>query len=132
MPADSTAGMAKSGNSMSFFRSIAAAYRNYFNFAGRSNRRDFWYWLGFAALAWIALLQFDLQTVAEWLDYLPGEDGVPRYFSNGWLALNIVPLAGLIVRRVHDHDRPGWMALTVLPLAYWLIAKGTPGPNRYG
>ncbi|MEZ5800292.1 MAG: DUF805 domain-containing protein [Nitratireductor sp.] len=61
-----------------------------------------------------------------------GEEGVPRYFSNGWLVLNVIPLIGLIVRRVHDHDKPAWMALTVLPLPYWLIAKGTAGPNRYG
>jgi uncharacterized membrane protein YhaH (DUF805 family) len=41
-------------------------------------------------------------------------------------------------RRLHDGNRSGWwqlIAFTVIgliPLIYWLIKKGTEGPNRFG
>ncbi|MFZ1812969.1 MAG: DUF805 domain-containing protein [Rhizobiaceae bacterium] len=117
---------------MSFINAIVSGFARAFNFSGRANRRDFWFFLGFAVIAWLALLQFDLQYMADYLGFLPGEDGVPRYFSTGWLVICALPLVSLVVRRVHDHDKPGWMALTVLPLVWWLVGKGTKGPNRYG
>jgi uncharacterized membrane protein YhaH (DUF805 family) len=63
---------------------------------------------------------------------MPMEDGAPRPLSQGWLALSFIPSLSILVRRMHDHDEPGWKALTILPLSYWLVAKGTKGPNRYG
>ena len=117
---------------MSFLRAIISAIRNYANFSGRSNRREFWYWLAFAILVWGVLLQIDIRYFATYFDYLPFEEGAPRYLSWAWVVFCILPTITLIVRRVHDHDKPGWMALTVLPLVWWLLAKGTKGPNRYG
>ncbi len=117
---------------MAFLRAIGSAIVNYFNFRGRANRREFWYWLGFVILLWLALLYADLNYVSAWLGYLPMEDGAPRYLSNGWLLFSIIPTVSLLVRRMHDHDEPGWKALIILPLGYWLVAKGDKGPNRYG
>ncbi len=117
---------------MSFIRAIVSGFRNYLNFSGRANRREFWYWIGFAALAWLLLLWVDLNFVGPWQGYLPMEDGAPRPLSWGWLALVVLPTLSVLVRRVHDHNQPGWMALTVLPLPWWLIVRGTKGENRYG
>ncbi|MCG6858195.1 MAG: DUF805 domain-containing protein [Salaquimonas sp.] len=140
---------------MSFFRAIFSAIRNYFNISGRSNRREFWYWLGFVVLAYLLLRYFEVNYLAIWAGYLPYEepdqfpawligmypalsDEVPwmpdflSWISSAWLVFCIIPTLTLIVRRVHDHDRPGWMALTIVPLVWWLVAKGTKGPNRYG
>lgn len=140
---------------MSFFRAAFSAIANYFNFSGRSNRREFWYWLGFVVLVYLLVRYCEANFVATWVGYLPFEepdqfpswmierfpglyDAVPwfpnflTWISWGWIIFCIVPTLALIVRRVHDHDRPGWMALTVVPLVWWLTAKGTKGPNRYG
>lgn len=119
---------------MKYLRAIGSAIRNAADFSGRANRREFWLWLVFAVLVWILLRQLDLRYVPEYFDtgYLPMEDGAPTYLSNGWLILCILPTVSALVRRVHDHDKPGWMALTIIPLLWWLVAKGTPGPNRYG
>lgn len=142
------------GDRMSFLPSIVSALRNCFNFRGRANRREFWYWLAFVVLVYLLIRYFELYYVTGWAGYLPYEEvpqfpawlsdnawlaekltwlpGYLTWLSWGWLVICIPPTASLIVRRVHDHDRPGWMALTVVPLAWWLFAKGTRGPNRYG
>jgi uncharacterized membrane protein YhaH (DUF805 family) len=117
---------------MAFLRAIGSALLNYFNFRGRANRREFWFWIIFVALVWLGALYVDLNYVGTWLGYMPMEDGAPRPLSQGWLALSLIPTLSVLVRRMHDHDEPGWKALTILPLSYWLIAKGTKGPNRYG
>ena len=124
---------------MSFLRAIASAIRNYFNFSGRANRREFWYWILFALAMWLLLLQIDLlywlpidDLLAERTGYMPMEEGAPQPLNLAWLAFCVIPTLSLIVRRVHDHDQPAWKALLVVPLAWWLFAKGTKGPNRFG
>ena len=96
---------------MAFLRAIASAFVNYFNFRGRANRREFWYWLGFVILLWLVLLYADLNYIAPMLGYMPMEEGVPNYLSDGWLLIAAIPTLSLIVRRMHDHDEPGWKAL---------------------
>lgn len=117
---------------MQFVRSIVSAFRNYVNFTGRANRRDFWFWIAFVVLVWLALLYVDIAYVAPMRGFMPMEEGAGTPVSNAWLIFCLLPTIAVIVRRVHDHDKPGWMALTIVPLAWWLIAKGTRGPNRYG
>lgn len=117
---------------MAFITAVASAIRNYFNFSGRANRREFWFWAGFALLMWLALLTVDLNWIGPWLGYMPMEDGAPRPLSMAWLGFIAIPSLSILVRRMHDHDEPGWKALIILPLGYWLVAKGIKGANRYG
>lgn len=117
---------------MSLPHAIVTAFSHAFDFRGRANRREFWYFLLFAVIVWLALLTFDLDFMAEWLGFMPMEEGAPRYFSNAWALICIVPFVSLVARRVHDHGYSGWWALTVLPLAWWLVAKGSKEPNRFG
>ena len=117
---------------MSFIRAIFSAFRHAFDISGRANRREFWYWLGFVVLGWLAMLQIDVTFVGGWLGYLPGEEGAPQPLNLAFLAICAIPTLTLIARRVHDHDQPAWKALLLIPLPYWLVAKGTKGPNRYG
>jgi len=117
---------------MAFLNAIVSALRNYFNWRGRANRREFWFWLGFAIVVWLGLLYADLNFVPPWLGYMPMEDGAPQPLNLAWLAFCASPTVMLVIRRMHDHDEPGWKALIILPLSYWLVAKGTKGPNRYG
>jgi uncharacterized membrane protein YhaH (DUF805 family) len=117
---------------MSFLRTIGKAIANAANFRGRASRREFWHFLAFAIVGWLAALTFDLFYLAEKLGFMAMEEDAPRYVSSAWLLASLLPLASLVVRRMHDHDRPGYLALTVVVLPYLLTAKGTKGPNRYG
>ena len=118
----------------SFFNAIISAFRNIANFRGRANRREFWFWILFVVVVYLLVRYLELDVLTPMAGYLPYEE-VPGYLSWpswGWLIFCVLPTASLIVRRVHDHDRPGWMALTIIPLVWWLVGKGTKGPNRYG
>lgn len=117
---------------MKFLRAVASGFANAFNFRGRTGRRDFWFWVLFVLLGWLAMLQIDISFVGAWLGYLPGEEGAPQPLNLAFLALCAIPTLSLIIRRVHDHDQPAWKALLVVPLLWWLVAKGTKGPNRFG
>ena len=51
----------------------------------------------------------------------------------------MVPSYMLLIRRLHDLDRPGWWAIgALIPIVnfalsiYVLFIPGTPGPNQYG
>jgi uncharacterized membrane protein YhaH (DUF805 family) len=139
---------------MSFIRAVVSALRNFANFNGRANRREFWYWLAFVVIVYLLIRYFELNVLTRWSDLMPYEEPpqfpawllehawltdnltwLPDYLtwiSWGWLIICILPTLSLVIRRVHDHDQPGWMALTIIPLVWWLVAKGTKGPNRYG
>jgi uncharacterized membrane protein YhaH (DUF805 family) len=117
---------------MSFLRAIVSAFSHAFDFRGRANRREFWFFVLFAVAVWLGMLLLDLYYLAPLQGFMPMEDGAPSWASDAWSLLCVIPTLSLIVRRVHDHDRSAWLALTVLPLAWWLIAKGTKGPNRFG
>src|SRR5688572_16037792 len=108
---------------MSFIPSIVSAFRNYFNFRGRANRREFWYWILFVILIWLVLLTVDLFYVAPLRGFAPFEQGAGFPISNAWLLLCLIPTAALVARRVHDHNISAWWALTVIPLLWWLFAK---------
>ena len=53
--------------------------------------------------------------------------------------LTLIPSLALMIRRLHDLDRPAWWVIaTFVPLLnlvlwlYLLFARGTYGPNQYG
>jgi uncharacterized membrane protein YhaH (DUF805 family) len=53
--------------------------------------------------------------------------------------LTFIPSLALMIRRLHDLDRPAWWVIaTFVPLLnlvlwlYLLFARGTYGPNQYG
>jgi uncharacterized membrane protein YhaH (DUF805 family) len=117
---------------MAFTKAIYSAFRYALDFHGRSNRRDFWYWILFALALYLICRIIDLNVIAPMMGYMPYEEGSGSPLSNIWIVICIIPTLSLIVRRVHDHDKPGWMALTILPLAWLLIAKGNKEPNQYG
>jgi uncharacterized membrane protein YhaH (DUF805 family) len=127
---------------LAFLRSVWSAFRNFADYEGRASRSEFWNWMLFLLLA-----QFSIA-------------GYPGYVRVVFLLFLTPPDLALQVRRLHDIGRTGfwviayyfalvlfvaflnessdaqWLALPFgLCLAiffYWLITKGTPGPNRYG
>lgn len=103
--------------------------KRYFDFKGRSRRKEFWMYTLFVILVTIVLTILDgilglgggATTDADLTDT---SAGAAAAFSGGWLT-NLFALATLIpsiavgVRRLHDIDRTGWWIL--LPLGPYLL-----------
>jgi len=119
--------------------------KRYFEFTGRSRRKEFWMF---------ALFLFILGIVASIVDHILGYGAVTTtsgpgsfnfsYTSYGPLTIilllgTIIPRIAVAIRRLHDTDRSGWWLLLILiPIIGWIIllvfycTDGTHGPNRFG
>ena len=105
--------------------------KRYFDFKGRSRRKEFWLWTLFVIIVTVVLsivdaalglggsTAVDTGATPDGLGYNYGAG-----FSGGLLA-NVFSLAVLIpniavgVRRLHDIDRTGWWML--LPVPFYLV-----------
>lgn len=111
---------------------IGLALRRYGDFAGRSQRAEYWWFTGTLALVYVVLgVLLDTRSAA-----------VGRVLALVllvlWLA-TIVPSLAVAVRRLHDGGHSEWLMLLVvvpvlgaLVLLVFLLLDGTPGVNRYG
>lgn len=115
---------------MNFVEAIKSAFSNYANFKGRAIRSEYWWFFLFVLLVQL-LIEI---TVGPTDDTNPPGAIASIVFS---LAIAL-PNIGLTARRLHDVNRSGWwqlIAFTIIGipvLLYWLIKKGTDGPNRFG
>lgn len=113
---------------MNFVEAIKSAFANYANFKGRAIRSEYWWFYLFNFVAGFAV------NVATELNENPVGLLVTAVVALGL----VVPGIAVTARRLHDVNRSGWwqlIALTIIgiiPLLYWLIKKGTDGPNRFG
>jgi uncharacterized membrane protein YhaH (DUF805 family) len=105
-----------------------------FTFSGRASRSEYWWFVLF-----YFLIGFLIDSVLETLFPYSTADWVNRLIP---LAIDFVILLVLssgTCRRLHDINRSGWWQLiNFIPVVgwivslYWMIKKGTPGPNRFG
>ncbi len=114
---------------MSF--AIDKAFKNYFNFSGRSNRSEFWYFFLF-----ILIVNFFTHLIDTYvIGYHPDEMGV---VSGIFFLATAFPQLSLIFRRLHDTGKSGWWFLLsftiigLIPLFVWWCTTGDPKKNRYG
>ena len=112
--------------------------KRYFDFAGRSRRKEFWLWILFV---WVMLF------VLMYLDTVLGLGGTASGYAEGgsvgfnmtggvlttvfWLA-TLIPTIAAAVRRVHDQDKSGWFILIPIYNFILMFMEGTRGPNRFG
>jgi uncharacterized membrane protein YhaH (DUF805 family) len=109
------------------------ALKKYAVFAGRSRRKEYWYFVLFTVIVSVVLSGIDLLL------------GTYSFSSNVGLLSGIYALAIIIptlavsVRRLHDIDRTGWWVLiNLVPvigsivLLVFAVLDGTPGGNRFG
>ncbi|MES2986324.1 MAG: DUF805 domain-containing protein [Pseudomonadota bacterium] len=122
--------------------------KRYFDFKGRSRRKEFWLFV---------LFQIIVMMIASFIDVALGFGQVDSYaqategYSAGFsmnssgpvliitaLAL-LIPGLAVAVRRLHDTDRSGWWLLfNLVPLVGFITIivfyclEGTSGPNRFG
>jgi len=121
--------------------------KRYFDFSGRSRRKEYWLWVLFVIIGYIVMVTLDVQlgfaTATSSSAY--GDGGASASFNvNGGLLTMIfallvfIPGIAVSVRRMHDQDKSGWFVLLALvPLVnfyylYLLFQPGTAGPNRFG
>lgn len=115
-------------------RSYVDGMLRYFEFSGRSTRRQYWlFWLIALVLSILALIG-DHQLWGYW---------PTAYDELGPLAafvgiIHIVPGFTVTVRRLHDLDRSGWWYLIqlvpllgALLMLYWMVCPPRD-PNRFG
>jgi uncharacterized membrane protein YhaH (DUF805 family) len=120
--------------------------RRYADFSGRSQRQEYWLFLLFLVLLYVAaiiLLVSFLVTAGP-----PGKKGDETWPTGLIVAILLiallylglfVPTPAVKVRRLHDQDLSCWLVLLgFIPNFGWMIMTafmcidGTAGPNRFG
>jgi uncharacterized membrane protein YhaH (DUF805 family) len=122
--------------------------RRYFDFAGRSRRKEVWVFFLLQTIAALLLAFWVFRALVE--IGRQGEAGHPvetfaTIIGPGFLLFGLfclatfVPSLALQVRRFHDQDLSGLLVLlNLLPFVGGLIVlafmciRGTEGPNRFG
>ena len=131
-------------------------FKRYFEFSGRSRRKEFWMFalLNILVTSAVYVLLFasgGAGTVFNETD--PGSGAAFGWLMGGfgllllgWGLITLIPSIAVSVRRLHDRDMSGWWYLGVIvgsliPLLNFIIVigfivlmalPGTPGPNRFG
>lgn len=106
-----------------YFQALA----NYFNFADRARRKEYWMFVLFNMIVMIAV---------GVIDGVLGGFGI----VSGLYALGVfIPGLAVTVRRLHDTGRSGWWFLiSIIPflgiivLIYFMVLEGHAEANEYG
>lgn len=109
---------------MSFNDALQSVFNNYANFNGRARRKEWWYFFVIFSLGWAAV---------------SAPPGLPEYFAPLYLAILILPMMSVSVRRLHDIGMKGWFLLWgIIPIIGWIILalklaqEGDSGKNEFG
>lgn len=122
-------------------------YKRYFDFSGRSRRKEYWMFFLFVMIIELILaaLLFSQIPLTDYgmMDW-PTEGVGTGFYALMVVAFvfglgTIIPQIAVQVRRFHDQDKSGWFVLlNFIPYVGFLIVlvfmfiEGTRGPNRYG
>ena len=107
------------------------AFKQAFNFKGRANRPEFWYFTLFYTIIYFISLLIDTQVLGTSMS----ETGL---IGGIYALISIIPSLSVTIRRLHDVNKSGWNYLwvfTIIPIPYVIylvIKKGNDGPNNYG
>jgi uncharacterized membrane protein YhaH (DUF805 family) len=103
--------------------------KRYADFAGRSIRSEYWYWVLFSLIASIIL------SIIDSIVFDRSSNGP---FEIIFSLATLIPSIAVGIRRLHDIDKSGWWVLIsltivgIIPLIYWYCQPGTPGKNNFG
>ena len=125
---------------MGFTEAIRSGFDHYVKFDGRASRSAYWWWALFVFIVGIVANVLDgvfgLQQFREFNGQMYAAGGVISGLATVALLL---PNLSVTIRRLHDTDRSGWWwFIVIFPVIGWIIylyfmiARGTPGPNRFG
>ncbi|HEY8068098.1 MAG TPA: DUF805 domain-containing protein [Burkholderiales bacterium] len=106
-----------------------AALKKYATFSGRARRSEYWYFVLFNTLIFIALAVVDMVVIRSKFDAL----------GTIFNLATLLPSLAVFFRRLHDTGRSGWWWLIgLIPILGWivllifLIKDSDPGDNRFG
>lgn len=116
-------------------------YFKYAQFSGRSDRKEFWYFILFYIVAYSILAIVDGMVfggyVAMTRDSFSASSSGPlqAIFALG----SFIPMLAVTFRRLHDINKTAWwIFLGLIPLVgtiiliIWCARKGDPAPNAHG
>ncbi|GGC26803.1 membrane protein [Novosphingobium marinum] len=118
-------------------------YRRYFDFTGRSRRKEYWMFVLFTTIVTIVCLMIMFAGGLSMDETTQAEPGLLFWVGLILIVLfalgSIIPSIAVQVRRFHDQDKSGWMVLLgLIPyvggiiLFVFMLLEGTKGPNRFG
>jgi len=118
-------------------------YRRYFEFRGRSRRKEYWLFVLFQLLVSLVIAALfgnpGYERVGMFLGVSSTLSTTGAILQNLFALASFIPSLAVAVRRLHDQDRSGWLLLLVLiPFLGWfalivlMCLDGTRGPNRFG
>ncbi len=111
----------------------------YFEFAGRSSRKQYWLFYLFTCLVMVVAFFGDL-LLAGWRPGMPSHTPLANFgpLTAFVIVFHIIPNLTITVRRLHDINRSGWWwLLSFVPFGglvvfVWTLLPGTPYDNDYG
>jgi uncharacterized membrane protein YhaH (DUF805 family) len=111
-------------------------YLKYAQFTGRSDRKEFWYYVLFYLIVSAILSVIDGTIFPSAI----GADGMSiDPLTSIFGLISLIPGIAVSVRRLHDTGRSGWWYLLwFIPLIGWIFLliwycqKGHPEQNAYG
>ena len=116
--------------------------KRYFDFSGRSRRKEYWMFFLFVMIGLVAMMLLDTAlglggTATSSSEFGDGGASVSVNLTGGLLTLLLallmfVPGLAVAVRRAHDQDRSGWFILIPVYNLIMMFIEGTRGPNRFG
>ena len=139
---------ASEGNRLGFIGAVKSFFSRYIDFTGRSPRSAYWWVILFQ---WLIVLPFiialfviegDPEAVMAALEADVNLSPTGTIVFRGMLLFIlafIIPTLSLMVRRLHDQDKPGWWVLIwlvpylgTLVIFIFMLIPGTKGLNRFG
>ena len=116
--------------------------KRYFDFKGRSRRKEYWMFVLFVVIGEIVTMILDSVlglggTATTSSAYSDAGVSASANMTGGTLTtifvlLMLIPGIAVAVRRVHDQDKSGWFVLVPIYNFILMFLEGTRGPNRFG
>jgi uncharacterized membrane protein YhaH (DUF805 family) len=116
--------------------------KRYFDFKGRSRRKEYWMFVLFVVVGEIVTMILDNLlglggTASTTSQFGDGTASAGASMTGGILTTifvlaMIIPGIAVAVRRVHDQDKSGWWVLVPIYNLILMFIEGTRGPNSYG
>lgn len=127
---------------MTFTSAIKQCYHKAFTLSGRASRSEYWLFSLYQLLLIFVLVAIMITTYTNLQNddsgLVPSLMGIIILLSSITLAIHIVPMFCVTVRRLHDSNMPGWLILlSIIPvgnliLFIFMLLPSTPGDNPYG
>ena len=120
-----------------------APLKRFFDFSGRSRRKELWLWYVVLIVVYVVAMILDVKlglggSSTGSSEYTDGNMSASFNVNGGiltlgWMLITLIPNLALSIRRMHDQDRSGWWILVPIAGAIMvLFIGGTAGPNRFG